>query len=124
MAHAAAGQFAFALTDYNRAIKLNPDAPQIHNNLAWLLATCPDPNHRNGAQALDHAKRACELSQWSYFGALDTLAAAYAELGRFEDSIKWQTTSIGYAPEQNKADLRARLEMYKMKKPYRQQTAD
>ena len=124
MAYAAAGQFAFALTDYNRAIKLNPDAPQIHNNLAWLLATCPDPNHRNGAQALDHAKRACELSQWSYSGALDTLAAAYAELGRFEDAIKWQTTSIGYAPEQDKADLRARLEMYKMKKPYRQQTAD
>ena len=124
MAYAASGQFAFAVTDYNRAIELNPDAPQVYNNLAWLLATCPDPRHRNGAKALVHAKRACELSQWSYFGSLDTLAAAYAEIGRFDDAVKWQKRGLEYAPEQSKSDLQSRLELYKMGKPYRQPAAD
>ena len=124
MAYAALNNFAFAMSDYKQAIDINHEAPQVYNNLAWLLATCPEPRHRNGEQALNYAKQACELSQWSYFGALDTLAAAYAEVGRFNDAVKWQKRSIEYAPDAIKEELRSRLALYETGKPYRQSVTD
>ena len=120
MAYAALNNFAFAINDYKQAIELNQnEAPQIFNNLAWLLATCSDSAHRDGESAIQYAKQACELSQWSYYGALDTLAAAYAESERFNDAVKWQKRAVSYAPEKMKADLKARLKLYENNKPYR-----
>ena len=123
MAYTALRNFAFAIADYKRALEVNQEeAPQVFNNLAWLLATCSDSKHRNGELALQYAKQACELSQWSYYGALDTLAAAYAEVGRFEDAIRWQKRALAYAPEENKAELERRLQLYERGKPYRETT--
>ena len=120
MAYAALNNYAFAINDYKQALEINQkEAPQISNNLAWLLATCSDSTHRNGELAIQYAKQACELSQWSYYGALDTLAAAYAENGRFDDAVRWQKRSLGYAPEKSKAELKARLKLYEQGKPYR-----
>ncbi len=120
MAYTALRNYGFAITDYKRALEVNQEeAPQVFNNLAWLLATCADSEHRNGELALQYAKQACELSQWSYYGALDTLAAAYAEVGRFEDAIRWQKRAIAYAPEENKPELQQRLDLYEKKQPYR-----
>ena len=120
MAYAALNNYAFAINDYNKAIELNQEeAPQIFNNLAWLLATCSDSTHRNGELAIQYAKQACELSQWSYYGALDTLAAAYAENGRFDEAVRWQKRSLSYAPEKSKAELKARLKLYEQGEPYR-----
>ena len=51
------------------------------NDLAWLCATCPDAELRDGKTAVEHAHTACRLTDWKdpwYFG---TLAAAYAECG-------------------------------------------
>ena len=120
MAYTALRNYAFAIADYKRALEVNQEeAPQIFNNLAWLLATGPEKTHRDGKLALEYAKQACELSQWSYFGALDTLAAAYAEVGRFEDATRWQKKAIAYAPETNKVELQQRLKLYEEGKPYR-----
>ncbi len=120
MAYAALNNYAFAINDYKKAIELNQnEAPQIFNNLAWLLATCPDRAYRDGTLAIQYAKQACELSQWSYYGSLDTLAASYAEQGRFKDAIKWQKRAISYAPEQLRADLKTRLTLYEQSKSYR-----
>ena len=83
------------------------------------MATCSDSAHRDGESAIQYAKQACELSQWSYYGALDTLAAAYAESERFNDAVKWQKRAVSYAPEKMKADLKARLKLYENNKPYR-----
>ena len=123
MAYQGLGQFAFAISDFTKAVDMNVEAPQTYNNLAWLLATCPNAELRDGERALKYAKRACELSQWSYFGALDTLAAAYAEVGRFEDARKWQKRSIQYAPKQQRPDLQARLALYEDNQPYRESNA-
>jgi TPR repeat protein len=62
------------------------------NDLAWLLATCPDANIRDGARAVVLAEQAVDESPDA--AKLDTLAAAYAEVGRFEDAIATQRRVI------------------------------
>src|ERR1019366_4434369 len=57
------------------------------NNLAWMLASHPDPTIRNGKEAVELAERACRLTDNGQPFFLGTLAAAYAEAGRFNDAI-------------------------------------
>src|SRR5208282_5264748 len=67
------GDFQDAVAHYLAALQLKPDAPDILNNLAWLLATCQDDHVRNGAQAVQYAQRACELTQNKQTMMLGTL---------------------------------------------------
>jgi tetratricopeptide (TPR) repeat protein len=60
-----------------------PDSPRMLDQLAWLLATYPDSNPRDGAVAVRLAERACELTERRVPAILATLAAAYAEAGDF-----------------------------------------
>tara|TARA_Y100001933_G_scaffold7427_2_gene6646 strand:+ start:714 stop:2879 length:2166 start_codon:yes stop_codon:yes gene_type:complete len=120
LAYSALGYFAFAIADFEQALEINSEKdPGVLNNLAWLLATCSKSEFRNGDLALKYATRSCEQSNWGNYGALDTLAAANAELGRFSAAIKWQKKAISNAPEEVKAELRERLDLYKRKKPFR-----
>ena len=57
------------------------------NNLAWQLATNPDANQRNGARAIELAESICEQSQYGVAIFIGTLAAAYAEAGRFDEAV-------------------------------------
>ncbi|MGA2240784.1 MAG: tetratricopeptide repeat protein [Verrucomicrobiota bacterium] len=68
-------------------VKQNPDRPDLLNNLAWRLATYPDPKIRNGAEAVQLAERACQLTHYQITATVVTLAAAYAEAGRFEEAV-------------------------------------
>ncbi len=77
------GDFGRALVYLRQAALFKPDAPEALNNLAWLLATCSDGNLRNGAEAVRCAKRACLLTSFKHPAMVATLAAAYAEAGRF-----------------------------------------
>jgi serine/threonine-protein kinase len=74
---------------------------------------------RNGPRAKECAKRACELTDWKEPGFLDTLAAAYAECGRFKSAIHWQKKALKLAPEEQKADYDSRLELYRSRRAYR-----
>src|SRR5207245_2222524 len=65
-----------AVSHYQVALRLDPHMAAAHNNLAWLDATAEDPHFRNPQQALDHARRAVELSGWKEPEYLDTLAEA------------------------------------------------
>jgi len=92
------------------------------NNLAWLQATCPVAELRNGAKAIEYATKACELTKWKTANNVDTLAAAYAESGDFKSAEKWQKEAINLLTEKEpagwRAEFEARLKLYQSGKPY------
>jgi 2-methylcitrate dehydratase PrpD len=94
----------------------------LTNALAWCLATCPDADLRDGAEAVRLAEAACSATEQKVAELLDTLAAAYAEAGRFEDAVKAARQAIKLAEErQQQVDItgfKDRLSLYEAKKPY------
>jgi protein O-mannosyl-transferase len=101
---------------------LRPDWVDALRSLAWLLATSPEPKVRNGAQAIIVAERANQLTGYENGIALDTLAAAYAEAGRFDNAVATESRAIELARAASKSDLAehfaARLALYRENKPF------
>lgn len=120
------GQYQAALDDYRAAVRLDPKNAVAANGLSWFLCTCPAATMRDGKRALVLASRACELSQWGQFGYVDTLAAAYAELGNFPEAVAWQQHAIDLAGPDSalKTQLQQRLELYRKRLPYREDHPD
>jgi tetratricopeptide (TPR) repeat protein len=111
-----------AFADFNEAIRLKSDFVEAYNSLAWLLAVCPDASVRNGGKAVAYAKKACELSEWKVPAILDTLAAAYAEVGNFDDAVKWETKCLESNPPKDALEkIRQRLSLYEQRKPYHEE---
>ena len=81
------GNYAGAAAQFRQVLQVQPDSVEALNNLAWLLATCPDETVRNGAEAVRCAERASRLPQEKGMCVMGTLAAAYAEAGRFKEAI-------------------------------------
>jgi hypothetical protein len=93
--------------------------PQALNGLAWLLATSPDPNRRDGANAVTFAEKAVAATQRTNLSYLDTLAAAYAETGQFARAISIQHEAIALTQGvDDKNALALRLKLYQNKVPY------
>jgi tetratricopeptide (TPR) repeat protein len=109
-----------AIEDFETAIKLNPEDSLAKNNYAWLLATCPDAAYRNGARAVELALKACQLTGWKQWISVDSLAAAYAEVGDFAQAIKYQmqVTAMKSVPESGLVSENRKLELYKQHKSY------
>lgn len=103
-------RYARAIAEYRQALKLRPDWDEPANNLAWLLATCPDPALRNSAEAVTIAKQASERSQNRNPIILGTLAAAYAESGKRSEARAIAEQARRVALEQNNKALAATLE--------------
>jgi len=104
-------------------LKHAPEAPELLNGLAWTLATHHDASRRNGEEAIGLAEKACKITQHAHPGLLDTLAAAYAEGGRFEEAIKTEQDAIKLATDTGQDPsierFKARLALYEAGKPYR-----
>lgn len=109
-----------ALADADKAIELAPENPRGHNSRAWLLATADTDNFRNAVAAKESAHKACDLTNWKNRRYLDTLAAAHAEAGEFEEAIKWQTQAVNLAPKDAQDNYQKRLEIYTAGKPCRE----
>ena len=82
----ARGDFQGALSAFRSAVKADPTDFGAANELAWLLATCPLQNHRNGPEAVILAK--ANVAHMPRAVWLQTLAAAQAEIGDFDAAIK------------------------------------
>ncbi len=113
-----------AIRHYHEAVRLKPDWLEALNNLAWLLATYPEAKHRDGPEAVRLAAHAVELTAGQDAEALDTLAAAYAEAGRFAEAIKTAQDALAAAPTGAQGEflsqVRARLQLYRQQQPCRQ----
>jgi tetratricopeptide (TPR) repeat protein len=120
----ASGQAEQAAEHYREALRLKPDWPEALNDLAWLLATCPRPELRQPAEAVQLAERACALSGHHEARFLGTLDAAYAAAGRLAEAITAaeETRRVALAAQdQAVADAAAeRLELYRAGRPYHQ----
>lgn len=117
--HAEWKRHGAAVADYDRASRLRPREAWLHNDAAWLRATSPDPAVRNGKMAVRQATRACELTAWKDSDELDTLAAAYAEVGDFDAALRWQKEAIARAPLAQRTKMHRRLSLYQNRTPYR-----
>lgn len=110
-----------AASDYSAATKLATDQDYwTFNSYAWFLATCPVKEMRSGKKAVEYATRACQASSWKNPDVIDTLAAAYAEMGEFDRATELQEKAIHMAESQSGSqisDMRERLVLYQNHKP-------
>jgi protein O-mannosyl-transferase len=118
------GSLREAITHYEQALALAPEDPHCRNNIAWVLATSSDASIRDGTKAIDFADAAVALSGGREPRFLRTLAAAYAESGRFSDALAVAQQAVAIATMQGKTDLATRLKqdllLYPGRLPLRQ----
>lgn len=106
--------YAKAKAHYTESIRLDPDNPESLHHRTVLLSCCMVDEIRDGKQALVDATKACDVTEWKNPLFLSGLGPAYAELGDFDNALKWQTKTIGLG-----GAGRERLALFKYKKPVR-----
>ena len=121
----AQGEAKEALVHFQEALRIEPNDPRPYNNLAWIRATHPDPRLRDGKEAVDLAERACGLWGGNHPNLLDTLAAAYAEEGRFVEAVATAEKALAASTGLNDlaSEIEGRLEGYKAGRPFRESRA-
>ncbi|MFZ0828552.1 MAG: tetratricopeptide repeat protein [Verrucomicrobiia bacterium] len=111
-----------AVMEYRKALTLDDQLSMADDQLAWLLATYPDPQIRNGQTAVGLAERACRMTNNEQPFYLGTLAAAYAEAGRFNDAILTAEKARDVARKAGMEKIAVRneqlLELYRAGRPY------
>jgi tetratricopeptide (TPR) repeat protein len=103
-------QFREAIAEYEKAYELDPAAFAPQNNLAWMLATCPDTSLRNGNRALTLVRRADQLSGGRNPIVRHTLAAAYAQSGLFAKAVETAQQALSLATAQGNPGLAQTLQ--------------
>jgi spermidine synthase len=113
---------AEAITHYSEALKTNPFAKDVLNNLAWIFATQENAKFRNGERAVELALRASDMNGSKDASLLDTLAAAYAEAGQFDQARRTAEKAVALA--QSRGDralarkIEQRLTLYRSHRPF------
>jgi len=114
--------FEAAMKEYQKALNLDSRHLSAHLGLAWLLATCPEASLRNGQKAVELAQQAERLGGDESPQVLDTLAAAYAEAGRYPEAVETVRQALSLPATQNNPPLadaiQARLKLYEAGSPY------
>ncbi len=122
-AYGASGKRALAAQQFDLALNAAPDKPFLLNRLAWLLATSPEDSVRNGPRAVELAERAVSLTGHQDIMSLETLSAAYAEVGRFEDALTTGREALALAERQGReaaaTSLARRLQQFEIRQKYR-----
>jgi protein O-mannosyl-transferase len=115
-----------AVAQLQKALEFQTNSPMTLGNLAsvaWMLATSPEPVWRDGAKALELARQTDLAAAGTNTMATATLAAAYAEMGRFADAITTAQRALQVANGGTNAVLQAmlqeQLDAYRANRPYR-----
>ena len=115
-------KFGPAVVHFRRAVELAPADLALAADLAWLLATCPQNDVRDGAKAIGLARRVCEATGYTNIQALNVLAAAYAEVGNFSEAEATTLKALSLISTPStpmERELRQRLQLYRSGNPYR-----
>ncbi len=122
MAYYLKGEYYRAIEDLDQAIRLKPDDANAMNTMAWILATARNTDVRDGHEAVRLAQEAVRLIDAPAFR--DTLAAAYAEAGQFDNAVAAQERAIEMlrtaGRDDEVADYQNRLDLYRYGQPYRE----
>ncbi len=118
---------AEAVAQYKRALEVSPPTAGTLNNLAWILASDPNSEIRNGIEAVRLAAQACELTQHHEAIMLGTLGAAYAEAGRFEEAAVAAQKAEALAMAAGNKELAGKnhqmAELFRSRRPYHETAA-
>ena len=117
-------RFAQAVDHYRQALALDGSYPPALLDLAWVRAGAPDAQYRDGEEAIGLAQRAGALVGQDHPMALDPLAAAYAEAGRFQDATATAVRAVEQAAlvpglQASRPEMEARLALYLDLMPFR-----
>jgi tetratricopeptide (TPR) repeat protein len=116
------GRAAEAISHFQKALQLTPSNPSLQNNLAWLLATSPEASLRDGDKAVALARQASTLTGGQNPVVLHTLAAAFAEAGRFSEAVETAQRALSLAGTQSNtrlaAMLQSELKLYQAGSPF------
>jgi tetratricopeptide (TPR) repeat protein len=113
-------EYEKAVHDFEEAIRLKPEDAESLARLAWLLATCPQGETRDGRRAVETALRACHLTEWKSGWNLNVLAAAFAETGQFDEAERYQRKALEDPDFASDAEFVQHLELYRQKTPFHQ----
>jgi tetratricopeptide (TPR) repeat protein len=118
----ATGDYATAIQTLEQILAARPQSYGDMNNLAWLLATCPDGKFRDGAKAIQLGEAACKLTDYREPVLLGTLAAAHAEAGDFTNAVAVTKSAIELTTAAGKEQLtrfhQQMLRLYQAGRPF------
>ncbi len=116
-------QFGEAITQFQTAVELQPTNVPALNNLAWLLATCPDGSLRDGQKAVNLARQADQLSRGQSADILITLAAAYAEVQEYPEAVSTVRRALESPAAKSDpvlaASMQEKIRLFESKTPFR-----
>jgi tetratricopeptide (TPR) repeat protein len=116
------GNVTEAIAHFQQAIQLEPNDPWVKNNLAWILATCSEASLRDGNKAVELATQADELAGGKNPIILHTLAAAFAEAGRFSEAVATAQRALHQTKAQSNpklaGQLQSELKLYQAGSPF------
>ena len=117
-------RFDKAISYYSKALSINPDSIEALNNFAWILSTQNNSVFRDGPKAVNLAQRACKITGYKEPAFLDTLAAAYAEAGRFHEAQTTAQQALKLFESSGKEtlvkDIKGRLQLYNAGQAFRE----
>jgi len=116
------GKTREAVAEYREVLRCRPDFVEALNRLAWILAVSPEPEIRNGTEAVLSAKKACHLTDYKQPMIVLSLAAAYAEAGQFSEAISAAETARNVALAAGKTEaaekIQQLLQVFRSGQPY------
>ena len=119
------GKVEEAIEHLDQAVQLTPGDAGLQKELAWLLATSGNGTAQTKARAVELAEGANRLTGGKDAATLDTLAAAFAEAGRFDEAIRTVQTAIDLMRANGQTEqtqpLQQRLRLYQAGQPFRQE---
>jgi tetratricopeptide (TPR) repeat protein len=117
------GSVQEGVEEWQKVLSIEPDNGNAMSNLAWVFATSPDQSIRNGAKAVQLAEQAVRISGGRIAILFRTLAAAYAENGRFMEAIQTAQRGVELAKSQGNSglatELQANVALYQEQQPLR-----